>query len=123
VFTGDTLFHGGCGRFFEGTGEDMHKALNVTLAGLPDDTRVFPGHEYTKSNVKFCLAILPSEPVRALAKFADANKETQGKFSIGDEKLHNVFMRPQDPAIQKATGKTDPVEIMTKLREMKNSFK
>ena len=29
----------------------------------------------------------------------------------------------QDPAIQKATGESDPVEIMTKLREMKNSFK
>lgn len=36
---------------------------------------------------------------------------------------HNVFMRPQDPEIQKATGSTDPVEIMTKLREMKNNFK
>jgi hypothetical protein len=31
----------GCGRFFEGTGEEMHKALNVTLASLPDDTRVY----------------------------------------------------------------------------------
>jgi hydroxyacylglutathione hydrolase len=58
VFTGDTLFHGGkllvgalrktpsltvtgCGRFFEGTGEEMHKALNETLGALPDDTRVF----------------------------------------------------------------------------------
>jgi hydroxyacylglutathione hydrolase len=65
VFTGDTLFHGGryillspaskqvlliqrfsfcsvpgCGKFFEGTGEEMHKALNVTLASLPDDTRL-----------------------------------------------------------------------------------
>lgn len=35
----------GCGRFFEGTGEEMHKALNVTLASLPDDTRVFVRHE------------------------------------------------------------------------------
>ncbi|KAK4238877.1 beta-lactamase-like protein [Achaetomium macrosporum] len=123
VFTGDTLFHGGCGKFFEGTGEEMHKALNVTLGSLPDDTRVFPGHEYTKSNAKFGLSVLPSEPVKALEAFAKDNKETQGKFTIGDEKQHNVFMRPQDPEIQKATGETDPVAIMTKLREMKNSFK
>ena len=41
VFTGDTLFIGGCGRFFEGTPEEMHKALNKTLAELPDDTKVF----------------------------------------------------------------------------------
>lgn len=59
VFTGDTLFIGGqnilycreacflltpasgCGRFFEGTPEEMDKALNQTLASLPDDTKVF----------------------------------------------------------------------------------
>jgi hydroxyacylglutathione hydrolase len=28
----------------------------------------------------------------------------------------------QDPVIQKATGETDPVEVMAKLREMKNNF-
>ncbi|KAM7209157.1 hydroxyacylglutathione hydrolase [Naviculisporaceae sp. PSN 640] len=123
VFTGDTLFHGGCGKFFEGTGEEMHKALNVTLAALPDDTKVYPGHEYTKSNVKFGLSVLQSEAVKALDAFATANQETQGKFTIGDEKKHNVFMRPQDPEIQKATGETDPVAIMTKMRELKNNFK
>jgi hypothetical protein len=31
----------GCGRFFEGTAEEMHKALNETLAALPDDTKVY----------------------------------------------------------------------------------
>ncbi|KAH6845460.1 Las1-like-domain-containing protein [Chaetomium sp. MPI-CAGE-AT-0009] len=128
VFTGDTLFHGGewlpcCGRFFEGNGEEMHKALNVTLGSLPDDTRVFPGHEYTGANAKFGVSVLPSGPVKALESFAKDNKETQGKFTIGDEKKHNVFMRPQDPEIQKATGETDPIAIMTKLREMKNNFK
>ncbi|KAK0735469.1 beta-lactamase-like protein [Apiosordaria backusii] len=123
VFTGDTLFIGGCGRFFEGTGEEMHKALNVILAGLDDDVRVYPGHEYTKSNVKFGASVLQNDAIRALEAFADDCKETQGKFTIGDEKQHNVFMRPQDPAIQKATGETDPIKIMTKLREMKNNFK
>ncbi|KAL8392796.1 hypothetical protein RB595_002831 [Gaeumannomyces hyphopodioides] len=158
VFTGDTLFHGGCGKFFEGTGEEMHKALNLTLGALPDDTRVFPGHEYTKSNVKFAVSVLPSDPVKQLQDFAEKNQETQGKFTIADEKVcadrsirsprdktvlghlslndstnaapkwrneqnHNVFMRPEDPLIQKATGETDPVKIMAKLREMKNNFK
>ena len=27
----------------------------------------------------------------------------------------------QDPAIQKATGTKDPIEVMAKLREMKNA--
>ncbi|KAL4746105.1 hypothetical protein BDW72DRAFT_185548 [Aspergillus terricola var. indicus] len=122
VFTGDTLFIGGCGRFFEGTAPEMHKALNETLASLPDDTKVYPGHEYTKGNVKFCLAVSQSEPIKKLQAFAEANQQTQGKFTIGDEKLHNVFMRVTDPEIQEKTGKTDPVEAMAALREMKNAM-
>ncbi|KAI1763034.1 hydroxyacylglutathione hydrolase [Hypoxylon sp. FL1150] len=123
VFTGDTLFHGGCGRFFEGSAEEMHTALNETLASLPDDTKVYPGHEYTKSNAKFGVSVLPNEAIKKLESFAENNKETQGKFTIGDEKLHNVFMRVEDPEIQKATGKTNPIEVMAQLRTMKNNFK
>ena len=35
---GDTLFQGGCGRFFEGTAEQMYKALVEILCKLPDET-------------------------------------------------------------------------------------
>lgn len=87
VFTGDTLFIGGCGRFFEGNATEMHKALNETLGGLPDDTRVYPGHEYTKGNVRFAKKVLDNEAVRKLDEFSQENKETQGKFTIGDEKV------------------------------------
>lgn len=52
-----------------------------------------PGHEYTKGNVKFCMAVSESEPIKKLQTFAAQNQQTQGKFTIGDEKLHNVFMR------------------------------
>ncbi|KAJ6144865.1 Hydroxyacylglutathione hydrolase [Penicillium chermesinum] len=112
----------GCGRFFEGNAAEMHNALNKVLAALPDDTKVYPGHEYTKQNVKFCISVSESEPIKKLQAFAEANKETQGKFTIGDEKLHNVFMRVQDPEIQQKVGKTDPVDVMTALREMKNAM-
>jgi hydroxyacylglutathione hydrolase len=47
VFTGDTLFVGGCGRFFEGTPEMMYNSLCNVLAPLPDDTKVWVAHEYT----------------------------------------------------------------------------
>ena len=53
VFTGDTLFIGGCGYFMEGTAPDMLAAMEVIHA-LPDDTKVFAGHEYTLKNMEFC---------------------------------------------------------------------
>lgn len=123
VFTGDTLFISGCGRFFEGNATEMHEALNKRLASLPDDTVVYPGHEYTKSNVQFTTSVLQNEAVKKLEAFANSNRETTGKFTIGDEKKHNAFMRVEDPEVQKATGKTDPIEVMAALREMKNNFK
>lgn len=122
VFTGDTLFIGGCGRFFEGTPAEMHTALNKTLASLPDDTKVFPGHEYTKANVKFLIKVAPEDSaVQKLEKLANDNKETQGLSTIGDEKKHNLFMRVDTAEMQKATGKQDPVDVMGALREMKNN--
>ncbi|KAF4497056.1 hydroxyacylglutathione hydrolase [Fusarium agapanthi] len=87
VFTGDTLFTGGCGRFFEGTAEEMHVALNKHLASLPDDTVVFPGHEYTRSNAKFAISVSQSEPVQQLLGFSEANPVTVGKYTIGHEKV------------------------------------
>ncbi|KAF2681516.1 hydroxyacylglutathione hydrolase [Lentithecium fluviatile CBS 122367] len=120
VFTGDTLFIGGCGRFFEGDATQMHKALNETLAALPNETRVYPGHEYTKGNVRFAKKVLDNDAIKKLDEFSQANKETQGKFTIGDEKQHNVFMRVDDSNIQQLVGETKPVEVMRALREMKD---
>jgi len=53
VFTGDTLFIGGCGRFFAGTAEEMLNSMDK-IGELPDDTKVFCGHEYTNNNFSFC---------------------------------------------------------------------
>ena len=58
AFTGDTLFSLGCGRVFEGTHEEMFYSLNK-IKNLPTDTKIYCGHEYTKSNLNFCLAYDP----------------------------------------------------------------
>ena len=46
-----------------------------------------PGHEYTKANVKFCVKVSQTEPILKLQAFAEQNQQTQGKFTIGDEKV------------------------------------
>ena len=136
IFTGDTLFTGGCGRFFEGVGEEMDKALNFTmLDGVGREnlavTKVFPGHEYTKGNVKFIRAAVYKQPgenkaVDELEEFANKNKVTTGCFTLQDELNFNPFMRLEDPAVRKAVGDVKGewtrAQVMDKLREMKNSM-
>ncbi|GBB88432.1 hypothetical protein RclHR1_00150028 [Rhizophagus clarus] len=122
VFTGDTLFIGGCGRFFEGTAEQMHNSLNNILAKLPKDTKVYCGHEYTKSNLKFAASVEPdNEFLQQKIQWANENERTVPS-TIGDELNFNPFMRVDKESIKKATGKQDPVEVMAALREMKNKF-
>jgi hydroxyacylglutathione hydrolase len=60
LFTGDTLFSYGCGRFFEGTPHDMLSAMDK-ISNLPHDTLVYPGHEYTKKNIRFALNIVDQD--------------------------------------------------------------
>lgn len=59
VFCGDTLFSAGCGRLFEGTAEDLARALD-TLNALPDETWLYPTHEYTSANLAFAHAVEPN---------------------------------------------------------------
>jgi len=129
VFTGDTLFVAGCGRFFEGSADQMDQALNQRLGSLPDDTITYVGHEYTKSNAAFAKSIEPkNQHILDLIHVCDSKDAaviTTGKYTIGDEKKFNPFMRLEEPNVINAVGLNSPsrVEVMSKLRELKNSFK
>lgn len=59
VFTGDTLFLSGCGRFFEGTADQMYAALVEKLGSLPGHTKVYCGHEYSLQNLAFAKHVEP----------------------------------------------------------------
>ena len=58
LFCGDTLFSAGCGRLFEGTATDMHRALQ-RFALLPEQTLVCCAHEYTESNLRWAAELRP----------------------------------------------------------------
>lgn len=93
VFTGDTLFGAGCGRVFEGTMEMMHASLQK-LAALPRDTKVYFGHEYTASNLKFAAHVMPdSDPIRARAAALPA---VSTPSTIADELATNPFLLARD---------------------------
>ncbi|TPX62043.1 hydroxyacylglutathione hydrolase [Spizellomyces sp. 'palustris'] len=126
VFTGDTLFIGGCGRFFEGDAKQMYNSLHNVLGRLPKDTKVYCGHEYTKSNLRFAAHV---EPKNAAVKDKLAWCETHActvPSTIGDEFEYNPFMRLNSPEIRKAVGldtQADPIEVLARLRAMKDNFR
>lgn len=127
LFAGDTLFTLGCGRVLEGTHADLWSSLQ-RLAALPDEARVYCGHDYTLSNAHFALAADPeNEALKRRAAEAEEAK-AQGRFlvptTIGQEKAANPFLRAGEPALAKAVGKegAKPVEVFQALREWKNRF-
>ncbi|XP_045497605.1 hydroxyacylglutathione hydrolase, mitochondrial isoform X1 [Colias croceus] len=127
VFTGDTLFLGGCGRFFEGTAEQMHKALIDILGNLPEQTKVFCGHEYSIQNLKFAAHVEPeNEDVKNKITWS-LQKRQEGKptvpSTILEEKLYNPFMRVTQGPVMKHVNKVDPIETMKAIRLEKDNFK
>lgn len=127
LFSGDTLFVAGCGRFFEGDAAQMHQALNLVFAALPKETRVFCGHEYTISNLAFALSVEPeNEAAREKLRWAEAERaagRSTVPSTLGEELGYNPFMRVSAPSLQQAVGASDPVEVMARLRQMKNEFR
>jgi hydroxyacylglutathione hydrolase len=126
LFCGDMLFVGGCGRFFEGTAQQMHRALNEVFAALPTDTAVYCGHEYTVSNFQFALSVdADNRALQDKMRWAKAQRRDDRPTvpsTLGEERTYNPFMRVDQPALQQAVGATDPVEVMARLRERKNRF-
>lgn len=131
VFSGDTLFSGGCGRLFEGTPEQMHASLG-RLAELPGDTRVCCGHEYTLSNLKFAQAVEPAnDDVARYAQWCVAQRAAELPTlpsTLAREALVNPFMRcavPEVVASARAHGAVDNrgASVLAALRTWKNDFR
>jgi hydroxyacylglutathione hydrolase len=125
VFAADTLFSIGCGRVFEGTYPMMWDSL-LKLRALPDDFKLYCGHEYTASNVKFALTIEPENPAlkaraEEVARLRNQNKPTVPTL-LGDEKKANVFLRADEPSVAASVRMKGArgAEIFGELRERKN---
>jgi len=113
IFTGDTLFSLGCGRIFEGTYKQMFESLSK-IKNLPDDTKIYCGHEYTLQNSNFCITHDPqnlnlqNKIIKIREKLSE-NKPTIPSI-LKDEKECNIFLRAKN------------VESFSKLRDLKDNF-
>lgn len=97
----DTLFSLGCGRLMEGTAADMFASLR-RFDGLPDETLVCCGHEYTQSNARFALTVEPDNiALRARAAKVDSLRAAglpTVPSTLGEERAANPFLRAPDAA-------------------------
>ncbi len=132
VFTGDTLFGGGCGRLFEGTAAMMYRSLNHRLDGLPGSTRVYFGHEYTVDNLMFARTLEPRNEIlaerlkRAMERISAGGTTVPSTLAL--ERRTNPFLRCGLPelseAVAAAHGKQvlDPVGLFEYVRALKDRF-
>tara|TARA_Y100001958_G_C21217325_1_gene542710 strand:+ start:322 stop:1041 length:720 start_codon:yes stop_codon:yes gene_type:complete len=113
IFTGDTLFSLGCGRIFEGTHKEMFESLNK-IKSLPNETKIYCGHEYTLQNSKFCIMHDPEntnlkKKINYIINLIKNGLPTI-PTTLKDELDCNIFLR------------TKNLESFSKLRELKDNF-
>jgi hydroxyacylglutathione hydrolase len=131
VFTGDTLFAGGCGRLFEGDAAMMLQSL-AKLMALPDDTQVYFGHEYTEKNLRFALTLEPNNAALREKHAWAAEQARHGRpttpTTIGSEKATNPFFRCSSPELRASLRRQSPdlplddVSVFAKTRALKDAF-
>ena len=134
VFTGDCLFIGGCGKFFEGTAADMFPSLR-RLFELDEDTLVYCGHEYTTSNYRFALSIdstnqsLIQANIRALERRKDNFPTVPSTIRL--ERETNLFLRCCNSSTnwsnilssEVCAECRDSTAVLGYLRQLKNDFR
>ncbi len=130
VFSGDTLFTGGCGRLFEGTPQQMRISLEK-LGTLPPATKVYCGHEYAENNLRFAATVEPNNPQISdcLSQAISRRKHGQHQPStIGQEKDTNPFLRTTvDEVVNSASTfakqkLASPNAVFAALRQWKDQF-
>ncbi len=126
LFSADSLMTHGCGRLFEGTAADMFATL-ARFAELPDDTRVFSGHDYAAANLAFAANYAPEQDALAarqaeLPRLATEGLPTTGT-TLGSEKALNPYLRTHLPQVAEAAGipGASPLEVFTEIRRRKDA--
>lgn len=132
LFSGDTLFRGGCGRLFEGTAEQMYESLQK-LANLPKETDIYCAHEYTIANYRFALALEPSNQTLQNL-YTEAQKSREDSHPTIPTKLYieqqtNPFLRTRIDEISTNSAAylnlknvQNPIERFAQIRKVKDIF-
>lgn len=133
LFCGDTLFNAGAGNCHNGGHpQQLYETFVTQLARLPDETRIFPGHEYLTRNLEFTLDREPDNAAaRALMERARGESPAAMPVTtLAQEKQINTFFRLQSPmviarlraAFPELGEQPDARTVFLKLRELRNRW-
>ncbi|NRF71437.1 hydroxyacylglutathione hydrolase [Aquincola sp. S2] len=133
LFSGDTLFNAGAGNCHNGGNvEELYTTFAEQLARLPEDTQVYPGHDYIENNLKFTLAREPDNAAARslLPEVSVQNAAAAPVTTLGQEKQFNTFLRLTSPSVIAHLREVfpdlpehpDPKTVFVKLRELRNKW-
>ena len=105
----------------------MYSSLCEKLAKLPPSTKVYCGHEYTLSNLRFAASVEPdNEHVQKSLKNAE-EKRSRGEptvpSTIEEEQRTNPFLRVNEPSLRARFAGETPADVLGAVREAKNNFR
>lgn len=124
LFTGDVLFACGCGRMFSRDAHQMWASL-CRLRDLPDDTRVYGGHDYTLESLEFAAHLEPDNTAvrERLTRFR-SDPEAALPSTLAEEKATNPFLRSDCVDLAEAVGLTgcSAAEVFGAIRGMKDRW-
>ena len=133
LFSGDTLFNAGAGNCHNGgSAQDLYATFVDQLAKLPDDTRVYPGHDYIENNLRFTLDREPDNAAaRALLPDVTGHDPAALRVTtLREEKAFNTFLRLSSASVIRALRARfpelpehpDAKTVFVKLRELRNTW-
>ena len=110
LFAGDTLINGACGRLLGGTAEQLFNSLQL-IKQLPDETRIFGGHDYLVDNMEFALSVEPGNAAMQMRLALYRADPVAAIFAtLAEEKRTNPFLR------------VNTVEEFSQLRRAKDLY-
>ncbi len=133
LFSGDTLFNAGAGNTHNGGDAGLlFETFASQLSRLPDNTRLFPGHDYIETNLKFTLSREPDNAAAQalLPKVTGHDPATSVVTTLAQEKQHNTFFRLDQPAVIAGLRQSLPTlsehpqerEVFVALRTLRNQW-
>jgi hydroxyacylglutathione hydrolase len=133
LFCGDTLFNAGAGNCHNGGHpNELYQTFATQLAKLPEETLVYPGHDYIANNLAFTLEREPDN-ARArelLGEVEDQDPDRALVSTLALEKEVNTFFRLHSPSVIARLREAfpdlpdapEPKSVFLKLRELRNSW-